>query len=322
MTAEMIFCGGDVTMKIAVVGAGGVGASFGALLAQAGHEVALLARGAHLDAIRSNGLVVERAGERRSLKLAASDNAADLGRAEVVLFAVKLWSTEEAGAACRSLLGPDTMVVVLQNGVDGIERLSPILGAEHIVGGVAQISAVIAKPGHVVHRSPFARLIAGEPAGGHSDRVQAFVEACNAAGLEARASDNISLDLWAKFVLIVGLSGATGLFRAPIGPIRADAETKAFLVRLVEECAAVGRAEGVDLPADQAERTLSFMADVPASMRASMLDDLERGGRIELPWLSGHVVALGQRHGIATPANDTVRLALKLHETGPPAASP
>jgi 2-dehydropantoate 2-reductase len=116
-------------MKIAVVGAGGVGASFGAMLAQAGHEVALLARGAHLEAIRSNGLVVERAGERRSLKLAASDKAADLGRADVVLFAVKLWSTEEAGEACAACWGPDTMVVVLQNGVDGIERLSPILGA-------------------------------------------------------------------------------------------------------------------------------------------------------------------------------------------------
>jgi 2-dehydropantoate 2-reductase len=135
---------------------------------------------------------VERAGKRRTLKLAASDSAADLGTADVVLFAVKLWSTEEAGEACRPLLGPDTMVVVLQNGVDGIERLSPILGAERIVGGVAQISAVIASPGHVVHRSPFARLIAGEPAGGLSDRVQGFVEACNGAGLEARASEATS----------------------------------------------------------------------------------------------------------------------------------
>jgi 2-dehydropantoate 2-reductase len=305
-------------MKIAVVGAGGVGASFGALLAQAGHEVALLARGAHLDAIRAKGLVVERAGESRALKLAASDNAADLGPADVVLFAVKLWSTEEAGEACRPLVGPHSMVVVLQNGVDGIARLSPILGSDRIVGGVAQISAVIEKPGHVVHRSPFARLIAGEPAGGQSDRVRNFVEACRAAGIEARASDDISLDLWAKFVMIVGLSGATALLRAPIGPILADSETRAFLVRLVEETVAVGRAEGVGLPADQAERTLSFMTGLPVDMRASMLDDLERASRIEMPWLSGHVVALGERHGIDTPANRTVRLALKLHAAGRP----
>jgi 2-dehydropantoate 2-reductase len=287
-------------------------------LAQAGHEVALLARGAHLDAIRAKGLVVERAGESRALKLAASDNAADLGPADVVLFAVKLWSTEEAGEACRPLVGPHSMVVVLQNGVDGIARLSPILGSDRIVGGVAQISAVIEKPGHVVHRSPFARLIAGEPAGGQSDRVRNFVEACRAAGIEARASDDISLDLWAKFVMIVGLSGATALLRAPIGPILADSETRAFLVRLVEETVAVGRAEGVGLPADQAERTLSFMTGLPVDMRASMLDDLERASRIEMPWLSGHVVALGERHGIDTPANRTVRLALKLHAAGRP----
>ena len=306
-------------MKIAVVGAGGVGASFGAMLAEAGHNVALLARGSHLEAIRANGLTVERAGSQATLQLAASDKASDLGIADVVLFAVKLWSTEEAGEAARPLVGPDTMVLVLQNGVDGIARLSPILGPERVVGGVAQISAVIARPGHVVHRSPFARVIAGEPAGGMSERVRTFIEACNAAGLEARASENIQVDLWTKFVFIVGLSGATALLRSPVGPIREDDETRAFLLRLFEETTAVGRAEGIDLPADQGERALSFVADLPANMRASMLDDLERGGRIEMPWLSGHVVALGMRHGIDTPANRTVRLALKLHADGPPA---
>ncbi len=183
-------------MKIAVVGAGGVGASFGAMLAEAGHEVALLARGKHLEAIRANGLTVERAGAQATLDLAASDKASDLGIADVVLFAVKLWSTEEAGEAARPLVGPDTMVLVLQNGVDGIARLSPILGPDRVVGGVAQISAVIARPGHVVHRSPFARVVAGEPAGGISARVRTFIEACNAAGLEARASEAIQVDLW------------------------------------------------------------------------------------------------------------------------------
>jgi 2-dehydropantoate 2-reductase len=307
-------------MKIAVVGAGGVGASFGAMLAEAGHEVALLARGRHLDAIRADGLVVEREGRRRALKLAASDKAADLGAADVVLFAVKLWSTEEAGEAARPLVGPDTMVVVLQNGVDGIARLSPILGSERIVGGVAQISAVIEKPGHVVHRSPFARVIAGEPAGGPSERVNSFVEACRGAGIDARASEDISLDLWTKFVFIVGLSGATALLRSSIGPILADAETKGFLTRLFEECVAVGRAEGIGFAADAADQAVSFAGGLPPAMRASMLDDLERGGRIEMPWLSGHVVALGERHGIDTPANATVRLALKLHVDGHPAA--
>jgi 2-dehydropantoate 2-reductase len=303
-------------LKIAIVGAGGVGACYGALLAEAGHQVMLLARGRHLEAIRAEGLVIERSGQRRALRLPASDSASDLGTADVVLFAVKLWSTEEAGNAAQPFIGPDTMVVVLQNGVDGIDRLAPIIGYEHLIGGVAQISAVIASPGVVAHRSPFARIVAGEPKGGASERVERFVMACVEAGIEARGSEAIDVDLWAKFVFIVGLSGATALFRSPIGPILADEETRSFTAQLVDEAVAVGRAEGVKLAADQVERTLTFMAGLPTGMRASMLDDLERGSRIEMPWLSGHVVALGKRHGIPSPANSTVKLALKLHVEG------
>src|SRR5690606_37406197 len=303
-------------MKIAVVGAGGVGASFGALLAEAGNEVVLLARGPHLEAIRSNGLTVARAGRETVLRLGASDNAADLGVADVVLFTVKLWSTEDAGTASRPLVGPDTMVVILQNGVDGIARLGPILGADRLIGGVAQISAVIERPGRVVHRSPFARIIAGEPPGGPSRRVDEFVAACNAAGIEARASEAITVDLWDKFVFIVALSGATSLFRAPIGPILADDETRDFVVRLVEEAVMAGRAEGIDLPPDQVDRTMAFMASLPEDMRASMAHDLEQGTRLELPWLSGHVMVLGESHGFDTPAHRAVALALKLHVSG------
>lgn len=303
-------------MKIAVVGAGGVGACYGALLAEAGHEVVLLARGAHLDAIRADGLVIERSGERRALRLPASDQASDLGTADVVLFAVKLWSTEDAGKAALPFVGTETMVVVLQNGVDGIPRLAPIIGQEHLVGGVAQISAVIGSPGVIAHRSPFARIIAGEPKGGVSERVERFVKACVEAGIEARASEAIDVDLWGKFVFIVGLSGATALFRSSIGPIMADEETHIFAAELVTEAVAVGRAEGIKLAADQVERTIGFMAGLPPGMRASMLDDLERGSRIEMPWLSGHVVALGERHGIKTTANRIVKLALKLHAEG------
>lgn len=303
-------------MRIAAVGAGGVGASFGALLAEAGHEVVLLARGAHLDAIRANGLTVERGGERRVLRLSTTDDAAAVGVVDVVLFAVKLWSTEEAGAACRLLVEPGTLVVVLQNGVDGIARLTPLLGREPLIGGVAQISAVIAGPGIVAQRSPFARLIAGEPAGGASERVGRFVEACLGAGIEARMSAAVDTDLWEKFVFIVALSGATALFRSSVGPILADEETRGFVVRLIEEAVAAGRAEGVALAPDQAEQTLGFMRGLPPGMRASMLDDLERGNRLELPWLQGHVIALGERHGIATPANRAVSLALKPHIAG------
>lgn len=307
---------GKVIMRVAVVGSGGVGASLGSLLAEAGHEVSLLARGAHLAAIRANGLVVDRAGGERRLRLPASDDAADLGPADVVLFAVKLWSTEEAGAASRPLVGPETIVVTLQNGVDSVDRLAPILGFERLVAGVAQISAVIVGPGRVAHRSPFARIIAGEPHGGGSERIGRFVAACQAAGIEARMSDRIDVELWTKFVFIIALSGATALFRSAIGPILADGETRSFTVRLVEEAVAVGRAEGVDLPSGIVDTTVDFMHRLPADMRASMLDDLERGSRLELPWLSGHVVALGRRHRMETEANRMVELALRLHAAG------
>lgn len=303
-------------MRIAMVGAGGVGAAYGALLAEAGHDVRLLARGAHLAAMRERGLTLVRDGVARTPSLTASDAAADLGVADVAILAVKLWSTEEAGEAARPLVGPDTLVITLQNGVDSRDRLAPILGADRVVAGIAQISAVIEEPGVVVHRSPFARIIVGEPDGRPSPRLDRFVAACLDAGIEARQTPEIDVELWAKFVFIASLSSACGFFRAGVGPILADAETRAFLVRLVEEAAAVGRAEGVALPEDQVARTLAFTEGLPPTMRASLLDDLERGARLELPWLGGRVVAGGRRAGVPAPTHETAALSLKLHVDG------
>jgi 2-dehydropantoate 2-reductase len=303
-------------MKIGIVGVGGVGAGFGAFLAQHGHEVVAMARGSHLEAIRRDGLTVSRAGERHVLRITASDKADDLGSVDLVLFAVKLWDTAEAGRQAKRLLGPETPVLVLQNGVDALDVLEPILGRERLIGGVAQISAVIEAPGVVAHRSPFARIIAGELSGENTQRLQDLVGVLSAAGIEARGSGEIIVELWNKFVFIVGLSGATGLFRSSIGPIRDDPETRRFLEDLVAEATAVGRALGVSLPADQAERTMSFVAGLPEAMRASMLEDLLAGRRLELPWLSGYVVRKGREHGVPTPANEMVELALKLHVMG------
>jgi len=273
-------------------------------------------RARHLDAIRVNGLTVRRGSESRTLLLPASDIPTDLGPMDVVLFCVKLWSVEEAGEATRSLVGPYTMVVPLQNGIDALERLSEIVSPEHLVGGIAQISAVLESPGVVEHRSPFARMIVGELDGSVSERVRSFVEACTSAGIEARASEAIRVELWQKFVFIVGLSGATAFFRASIGAVRTDAETSSFLAQLVQEAVAVGWAEGIALPKDQVERAMETIGRLPEATHGSMRDDLERGSRLELPWLCGRVADLGRKHGVQTPANDMVVLALKLYSGG------
>jgi 2-dehydropantoate 2-reductase len=303
-------------MRIAVVGAGAIGACFGAMLAEAGCEVLLIARGAHLDAIRANGLTIRRGDETRTRRLAASDKAVEIGPVEVVLFCVKLWSVEEAGEASQSLISPNTMVVPLQNGIDARDRLSPILGPQHLVGGIAQISAVIESPGVVAQRSAFARIIVGELDGSVSERVRRFIDACTRGEIDARVSDAINVELWQKFVFIVGVSGATAYFRSTIGAVRSDPETGRFLVRLLEETVAVGHAAGIALPPDQVERTMALIAGLPEGMHGSMRDDLERGMRLELPWLCGRVAELGRKHGLATPVNDTVVLGLKLHRDG------
>lgn len=309
-------------MKIAIVGAGGVGAGFAAYLAEGGHEIAALARGRHLQAIREHGLIVRRLGQEQVMKIAASDRAADLGVADLVLFAVKLWDTKTAALQARDLVGPETSVLVLQNGVDTLDVLAPILGEERLLGGVAQISAVIEEPGVVAHRSPFARVIAGEPSGPIGGRLQRIVNMLAEAGIDARATDQIAVELWSKFVFIVGLSGATSLFRSSIGPILADEETCSFVTDLVTEAASIGFSEGVPIPADQADATMRFMRSLPAQMRASMFEDLLAGRRLELPWLAGRVVRSGRERGIPTPANRTVELALKLHVAGTSGDSP
>lgn len=303
-------------MRIALVGAGGVGAGFGAYLSTAGHDLVALARGRHLAAIRGSGLRVCRPTGDIVLQIPASDDAAALGPVDLVIFAVKLKDTEAAAQEILPLLGPNTMVLVLQNGVDALDLLTPILGPERLIGGVAQISAVIEVPGVVAQRSPFARIIAGEPYAPVNERLSSLVKTLTEAGIEAQASTSITVDLWAKFVFIVGLSGATCLFRTSIGPIRDNVRTHGFLQALIEEAVSVGRAEGVPLPDDQVSRTIAFVAGLPAGMKASMLEDLQAGHQLEMPWLSGRVVRGGARHGIATPANDTVELALLLHADG------
>lgn len=304
-------------MRIAIVGAGGVGGYFGARLAAAGHDVRFLARGAHLAAMREHGLKVESArGDLHLESVTASDRAEDLGPADIVLFSVKLWDTETAAEAARPLLGPHTPVVTFQNGVDSVPRIDWVLGAGRAVGGVAHIAAVIGAPGVIHHTGTLARLWTGTAAGEAGKAIEAFARAGAEAGVDIEIAPDIQRNIWEKFVFLAPFSGITALTRHPIGPIREDTETRALLRAAVDEAVAVAHAEGVDLPATQAEQVMAFCDGLPFEMKSSMLGDLERGARLELPWLSGAVVRLGAKRGVPTPIHAFIATALKLHEQG------
>jgi 2-dehydropantoate 2-reductase len=306
-------------MRIAVMAAGAVGGYFGARLAAAGRDVTFIARGAHLDAVRMHGLRVESPlGNLHIQNAKATSAPREVGAVDIVLFAVKLWDTEIAAAAARPLVGASSRVITFQNGVDSVERLQPILGEAQVAGGTTHMASVMSAPGTIAHTSQFAQMRCG-----HVDRrgdpaLDAFVESARAAGIDASLSDDINLDRWKKFTFLVGLSGATGTMRLPLGPILADPDTRAFFLALMQEVVTVGRASGVTLPLDFAQDQLAFADTTPPGFKASLLHDLERGSRIELDWLAGKVVKLGRGLAIPTPANDAVYAALKLHRQGHP----
>ena len=304
-------------MRIAVIGTGGVGGAFGAALAKAGAEVTFVARGAHLAAMLRNGLRIEGGrGETHLEPTQATDDPAPIGPVDFVLFCVKLWDVESAGAMIRPLIGPDTAVIPLQNGIDASDRLIPILGAAAIMGGVAQISATIAEPGVIRQTGTFMRLVFGELAGGKSERGERFLALCKQAGFDATHSDRIKTELWLKFIILATNSGFTAATRRPIGQLRDDPDIAPLFAAASEEVIAVGRAAGIALPDDVLERTQAFSRNAPPTMMASMAHDLIRGGRIELPWLSGKVVAMGRELGVPTPVHAVLNAVLKPHTEG------
>ncbi|HYM31763.1 MAG TPA: 2-dehydropantoate 2-reductase [Candidatus Cybelea sp.] len=308
-------------MRIAVFGTGGVGGYFGARLAASGEDVGFIARGAHLAAMRERGLQIKSPLGDIDLKpVKASDDPADIGPVDVVLFCVKLYDTESAAARLKPLLGPDTAVISLQNGVDSEDQIAKVVGKRHVVGGVAYISAGIEAPGVVRHLNNMAKLAYGELDGRASSRLVAFRDACKKAGFACELSETIETLIWEKFVLLASMAGVTGVTRSSIGPILADADTKALFVDAVREVAAVAKARGLRLPADVADRTMKFVAQLPPTMKASLAHDLDRGNRIEIEGLSGTVVRLGREAGVPTPAHSAIYAALKLHAAGKPAA--
>jgi 2-dehydropantoate 2-reductase len=302
-------------MRIAAMAAGAVGGYFGARLAAAGHDVFFIARGAHRDAIAKNGLTIESVlGDLHLPKPNVTDDPANVGPVDIVLFAVKLWDTEKAAEQARPLVGENSRVITLQNGVDGVQRIAPILGVEQTIGGVANISAEIAAPGVIKHTSQLAKMRFGRSDGRPDDMLDAFEGAGKAAKLDIALSPDIGRELWQKFIDLTALAGATASLRSPIGPIVADPELRAFFRTLMEEAFAVGKAKGVALDPAFLDERMSFVVNqIEPGRKASMAYDLERGNRLELDWLAGKVRALGRTLGIPTPASDVVCIVLKLH---------
>ena len=298
-------------MRIVVLGAGGVGGYFGARLARAGQDVTVVARGAHLDAIRSRGLRVRSTVEGEyTVPVAAVEKVAGLPAADAVLLCVKSFDTEAAVEHVRAVVGPATPVLSLQNGVDNEEKIDAVLGPGHALGGVAYVFAAIEAPGVVAHT--FAgRILLGEMDGRATPRTERLRDAFAAAGIPVALSGDVRRALWEKYLMISAQAGMTGLTRCPIGVIRETAETWRMYRLIVEELAALGRESDVALPADAVATTLANAGQLAPHLYSSLHHDLVHGKRLELEALHGYAVRLGERLGVPTPMVFAVYAALK-----------
>ena len=306
-----------MSSKIVIFGAGGVGGYFGARLAAAGNDVTFLARGPHFEAMRSHGLrLLSPLGDLSLPEVDVVDRVDQIKRADFVFLTVKLWDTEQCLPQLVPLAEAGAAVISFQNGVQKDELLVKALPKTSVMGGVSYISAAIEEPGVIRHFGLIQTLVFGELDGGHSPRALELLRACESAGIEARISAEIEREIWEKFVFLVGLSATTATMRRPLGAIRSNAQTRRFLLDVMRETVSVGRARGVALAKDYAEKRLEFCDALPPGMTASMYQDLLRGNRLELPWLSGSVAELGEKMGIPVPRNRAVTDILALYVDG------
>ncbi|HEX5278745.1 MAG TPA: 2-dehydropantoate 2-reductase [Micropepsaceae bacterium] len=303
-------------MKIVMMGSGGVGGFFGAKLAAGGADVHFVARGKHLNAMRTHGLTIEGPAPLHLAKVQATDDPSSIGPADFVLVGIKLWDTASGIEQIRPIVGPNTCVISFQNGVLKDRYLREAFGDSRIMGGVAYMGTAIDRPGVIRQTGPMQRLLFGEFDGTPSARGQRLLDACMKGGIAAEFSPNIQREIWQKFVFLVGLSGTTTTMRTTIGPIRENAQTRAFLRDVMREVVAVGRAHGIDLPADYAEQRLALIDNVAYDMTSSMHHDLQHGNRLEVRWLSGGVVELGDAVGVPAPLNRAIADILALHASG------
>lgn len=303
-------------MRVAVMATGALGGYFGGRLAEAGHEVHFIARGANLAALKANGLRVKSPdGDMHIAKPNVTDDPKSIGEVDVVFFAVKLWDVEKSGEATKPLVGKNTRVLSMLNGIDAPERLAPILGDDVVAACPTRISAVISEPGVILHKALPPTFICGFMDGRDDPRLRSLVDEMKRAKFGAKFSREIEKDLWEKYVFLNGMSGATAGLRATLGEIRDDPDTMAVLEALMREVEAVGLKKGVPIKGC-AEKAISFAKAGPAGAKASMAEDLDRGNRLETDWLQGMVVELGKKLGVPTPVNRDIYAVLKLHRMG------
>ncbi|HQZ40901.1 MAG TPA: 2-dehydropantoate 2-reductase [Vicinamibacterales bacterium] len=302
-------------MRIAIFGTGAVGGYFGGRLAGAGEEVAFIARGMHLATLQQQGLRITSPKGDAHLHVTATNDPARIGPVDVVLFTVKLYDVDSAAAGLAPLIGPGTVVITLQNGVEAVEMVSRHVGASHVAGGVAYVVAVVDEPGHITHTTAD-RLVFGEPDGRLSPRLAAFQEAGRRAGFVADLSPHIDVDLWVKFVRLGTWSGMTAVTRSPMGVIGRYPDLLHMMDGALAEAMAVGRARGIAFPADLVEGTKQMVRDFPYESKSSLLVDLEQGRRLELPWLSGAIVRLGLENNVPTPTHTFINAVLLPYQNG------
>lgn len=298
-------------MRIAILGAGGVGAYYGGMLARAGHTVSMLARGEHLDALRERGLEVRTPEGTWTVQVQAAGDAAELGTADLAIVAVKNYSLEEIAPAARLLAEAGADVLPLLNGVEAAERLVRSgVPDERVLGGIAEISAARVGPGIVERRSPFQRVVVGERPAGLSERAERIAAAFRETGVEARASADITADLWRKLAFIATMAAGCGLSRGPVGPIREKPLGRAVLERAVREALAVGSALGVRLGDEDVALIMGFVESLGPTLKPSFLLDLEAGRPTEIDDLSGAISRLGRQAGVDTPVHDVATAVL------------
>lgn len=304
-------------MKIAVIGAGGVGGYFGARLAAAGHDVSFVQRGRHFLAMEKTGLHIEsELGNTTIHAVSVTQNPSIIGPVDVVLVAVKSQESGEVAKLCKPMLGPNTCLITLQNGVENEEIFAKIVGHNRVLGGVAYILSLITSPGNIKHTGQMAKLEFGELDGSMSERAQSFLSVCQDASIDVELTNDITKSLWKKFIFLCPHNGMTALTRSSIGQVREDPECRSLLRAAANEVITLAKAKGMHTDLSDATKCMALYDKLPAEMTSSMHYDVTHGKPLELDWLNGAVVRLSHKHGLETPVNGFIYSALKLLRSG------